>query len=176
MRRKGLTISIILVLILIVAGGILWFSRKHISEKHLLKGTALFQEKKYTESLDEFQKAYRWYGRSARALLGKAEAEYFLNQFGPSANDIQNSLAIDSSLVDAYFYRGLLSLKANEQAKAIVDFSKVISMDSVYARAYYHRGLAKAALSDFTGFGGRLQKINGPGQREYRSLFEKHRG
>ncbi len=47
MRRKGLTISVILVLILVFTAGILWFSRKHISEKHLINGNALLQEKKY---------------------------------------------------------------------------------------------------------------------------------
>jgi hypothetical protein len=81
MFRKRLSIIILLLAVLAMTAVILLFARKPISRNLVTRGKSLLVEKKYSESLVIFRKAYRWDGKSAEALLGMAQSDYYLTQY-----------------------------------------------------------------------------------------------
>jgi tetratricopeptide (TPR) repeat protein len=151
MSRKFISIGALVLALLVFAAAALWLSRKSISRNLVTKGFALLEEKNYNDALRAFEKAWKWNGRSSRALLGMSEAGYHLSQFDKALEQVNKSIVIDSLVPDAFFYRGLIHMKLDDKAKAIADFTKTVGFDSLYAQAYYHRGIARAGMADFKG-------------------------
>jgi tetratricopeptide (TPR) repeat protein len=151
MHKKTKLIALVVLALILAAAAILWTSRKPVSAQLVTKGLAFLDEEKYDEALICFNKAYKWYGKSAQALLGMARSEYHLSRFQQALEHVGSALVIDSSLTDGYYYRGLLYIKSEKKKNALADFSRVISLDSLYARAYYQRGIVRAGMLDYLG-------------------------
>jgi tetratricopeptide (TPR) repeat protein len=79
----------------------------------------------------------------AALLLWRAEAAYFLGQFGPSLIDLDESLILDPNLSGAHLRRAWARMRVNLYPEALEDISNVLSrepdnVDALFALGYFY--------------------------------------
>lgn len=84
----------------------------------------------------------------AALLLWRAEAAYFLGQFGPSLIDLDETLEIDPNLSEAHLRRAWTRMRVSLYPGALEDISNVLShepnnVDALFALGYFYQDTAE---------------------------------
>jgi len=82
-----------------------------------------------------------------KALMGRANAYYDLQDYTPSLIDYTNAIKIKDNDPMAYALRGGVYFVIKNYEMAIADFTKMIELDEKHsAYGYFMRGLSKSVL------------------------------
>ena len=111
----------------------------------------MLEQKEYDEALNYFQRAFKWYKKSANACLNIGKTLYFLKDLDQAYDYFGKAGGLDSILIEPGYYRGLVRLKQKKFQESIEIFTTALLLDSTYSQAYYQRGIARANLGDFVG-------------------------
>src|SRR5689334_10807666 len=72
---------------------------------------------------------------------------YYQENYEGAIAEFTKAVKLDSTSVDAYFYRGNAKELLKDYTGAIEDFTKAIQYDNEFIDAYYNRGKVKMNLN-----------------------------
>lgn len=124
------------------------FSLKAVSQESVwfAKGEKLYNQKKYKEALDAFNKVLELNSKNKEAFYYRGICNLFQGNIYESLSDFTETIKLDSLWADAYNNRGLCYGYLGELEKSIDDFKKAISLDKKFAKAYLNLGSAYLSL------------------------------
>lgn len=88
--------------------------------------------------------------------------------------DFTKAITLDSKLVEAYYYRGVLKCRTGDPNGGIQDFNKAIELKSDFAEAFTYRGIAKQVAGDNLGACKDWEKATGLGDEKAQNLIQIH--
>jgi rhomboid protease GluP len=135
-------IAVLLVGVLVVAGGMMWLQRSHGYMFHGQNGVGLLQEGKTDEGIAELQKSVKMRPNFAPAHAALARAYIAKHDFDNAAVEMQRIIALSPRNEDAYYRLGLIYLEQKQPAKAQDIFARLLKLDPNSADG--HAGLADA--------------------------------
>ncbi len=135
-------IAVLLVGVLVVAGGVMWLERSHAYMLHGQNGVGLLQEGKTDEGIAELQKSVKMRPDFAPAHAALAQAYIAKHDFENAAVEMQRVIALNPRNEDAYYRLGLIYLGLKQPAKAQGIFAQLLKIDPNSADG--HAGLADA--------------------------------
>jgi len=138
-------IAVLLVGVLIVAGGVMWLQHSHAYLLHGRNGVALLEQGKTDEAIAELQKTVKLRPDSAAAHEALARAYSTKGDFDNAAAEMKRVIALNPRSENAYYRLGLIYLEHKLPSKAQDIFSQLLRVDPNSTDG--HAGLA-AALSD----------------------------
>lgn len=105
------------------------------------KGKALFDQKKYTEAIAEFNKAIKADATYFEAYLDRGRANEELGNTDLAMADYSKTIALNAKYAPGYFYRAKLEAKQGKDQPAITDYSEAIKLNPSYTDSWVNRGL-----------------------------------
>ncbi len=138
-------IGVLLVGILLVAGGVMGLQRSHAYMLHGQKGVELLNQGKTDEAMAELQKSVRLRPDFAAAHAALANAYIAKHDFNNAAAEMKQVIALNPRSEDAYYRLGLIYMEQKQPSKAEEIFSQLLKIDPDSADG--HAGLA-GALAD----------------------------
>lgn len=118
------------------------------------QGQQLLGEKKFTEALDVYHKAFKRDSTEYDVFTGRGTAYFELKEFQLSYNDFSRAIALKPDSAIAYHYRANLMYILNYTDEAIADNTKAIertSDEKFLLGCFINRGSAKEQKRDFKG-------------------------
>jgi tetratricopeptide (TPR) repeat protein/serine/threonine protein kinase len=114
---------------------------------YTLRGSIYNRLGRWQEAANDLRRSVSLYDQDPFAQAELAYAEYRLDYDAPKATAALNAaLEANSSLAQAYNYRGLIAFETGDSQAAIADFDAALNIDATLAETYYNRGRAYAAL------------------------------
>lgn len=104
------------------------------------KGSEKLEKGDYLASIKEFDTAIQKDKNFYTAFANKARAEAELGKKEEALKNFEQAIKLKPDYVDAYYYRALLYLKANDK-QALNDLNKTIQLDPKKTEAYHKRAL-----------------------------------
>ncbi|MGB0044698.1 MAG: rhomboid family intramembrane serine protease [Terriglobales bacterium] len=135
-------IAVLLVGVLVVAGGVMWLQRSHAYMLHGQNGVDLLGQGKTDEGIAELQKSVRLQPNFAPAHAALARAYIAKHDFENAAVEMQRVIALNPRSEDAYYRLGLIYLELKQPAKAQDTFARLLKLNPNSADG--HAGLADA--------------------------------
>lgn len=125
------------------------------SVKELItRGQQLLGEKKFTEALDIYNKAFKKDSTKYDVFTGRGTAYFELKEFQLCFNDFTRAIALEPDSALAYHYRANLMYVLNYTDEAIADNTRAIertSDEKFLLGCFINRGSAKEQKRDFKG-------------------------
>ncbi|MBL8206488.1 MAG: tetratricopeptide repeat protein [Blastocatellia bacterium] len=121
------------------------------SDALLKEGTALHDQKKYTEAISSFTKALTFTPNSAEAYRRRAMSKRELKDFAGAIADFSKAIAIDPNNARSYAGRGLAKERSGDVNGAVSDYTRAIQIDPRYENAYFYRALVRYDQKDYRG-------------------------
>jgi len=110
------------------------------------KAEKLYQENKYQESIDLYEKSLIDDPKNSYIYGQIAFAYLFLSQYEQSQTNFTEAIQLDPKVSDYYNGRGLTKAYVGDVYGAIDDFTKSIELDPKFSHAYLNRGSAYTSL------------------------------
>ncbi len=125
------------------------------SVKELItRGQQLLGEKKFTEALDIYNKAFKKDSTKYDVFTGRGTAYFELKEFQLCFNDFSRAIALEPDSALAYHYRANLMYVLNYTDEAIADNTRAIERtadEKFLLGCFINRGSAKEQKRDFKG-------------------------
>lgn len=128
--------------------------RARVSEVHHCLGRALFIQERYLEALKRLQEATELDPNRAEYHMFVGWVANEAGQVAQAKRALNTALALDQGLADAYWQRGVLSLRQGGPGDAIVDIKRALELKpsrheahADLAQAYYQMGKMSEASS-----------------------------
>lgn len=118
------------------------------------QGQQLLGEKKFTEAIDIYNKAFTKDSTNYNVFTGRGTAYFELKEFQLSYNDFSRAIALEPDSAIAYHYRANLMYILNYTDEAIADNTKAIERttdEKFLLGCFINRGSAKVQKRDFKG-------------------------
>jgi rhomboid protease GluP len=138
-------IAVLLVGILLVAGGVTWLRHSRAYLVHLHNGVGLLDKGRTEEGIAELQKSLEQRPNLAAAHSALARAYTAKHDFEKAATEMQRLIALDPRNESTYYSLGLTYLEMKLPSKAQETFSQLLKVNPNSAEGHF--GMA-AALSD----------------------------
>jgi membrane associated rhomboid family serine protease/Tfp pilus assembly protein PilF len=135
-------IAVLLVGVLVVAGGVTWLERSHSYMVHGQNGVQLLSQGKTDDGIAELQKSVRLRPNFAPTHTALAQAYIAKHDFENAAAEMQRVIALNPRDEDAYYRLGLIYLEQKQTSKAQGIFAQMLKVDPDSADG--HNGLADA--------------------------------
>jgi len=135
-------IAVLLVGVLVVAGGVMWLQRSRSYMFHGQTGVRLLEQGKTDDGIAELQKAVRQRPDFAPAHAALAQAYIAKHDLENAAAEMQRVIALNPRSEDAYYRLGLIYLELKQPAKAQGIFAQLLKIDPNSADG--HAGLGDA--------------------------------
>jgi len=135
-------IGVLLVGVLVVAGGMMWLQHAHAYMLHGQNGVDLLGRGKTDEGIAELQKSVRLRPNFAPAHAALAQAYIAKHDFENAAAEMQRVVALNPRSEDAHYRLGLIYLELRQPAKAQNTFSQLLKLNPNSADG--HAGLGDA--------------------------------
>ena len=113
------------------------------------RGNKLYDEKKYTEAIDEFSKAIQLDPHYKQAYTNRGVAYHDLKKDDEAFRDYNKAIQFDPNNKQAYYNRGNAYDDLGKYDDAIRDYNYAILLDPNNKQAYYNRGLAYYDLGKY---------------------------
>lgn len=105
-------------------------------DTYLYRAYALYDLKRYTESLSDFYKAVK-NGRHDKHLYYHIGMCLFLQKkYADAADYFSKNLALDDGYAESYYYRGLSYFRLGQFDKAVSDYDTAVFLDKSLAKPY----------------------------------------
>lgn len=118
------------------------------------RGQQLLGEKKYTEALDIYNKAFKRDSTKYDVFTGRGTAYFELKEFQKCFDDFSRAIELEPDSALAYHYRANLMYVLNYTDEAIADNTKAIertSDEKFLLGCFINRGSAKEQKRDYKG-------------------------
>ena len=118
------------------------------------QGQQFLGEKKFTEAIDIYNKAFTKDSTNYNVFTGRGTAYFELKEFQLSYNDFSRAIALEPDSAIAYHYRANLMYILNYTDEAIADNTKAIERttdEKFLLGCFINRGSAKVQKRDFKG-------------------------
>jgi rhomboid protease GluP len=138
-------IAVLLVGILLVAGGVTWLRHSRAYLVHFHNGVGLLDKGRTEEGIAELQKSLEQRPNLAAAHSALARAYTAKHDFEKAATEMQRLIALDPRNESTYYSLGLTYLEMKLPSKAQETFSQLLKVNPNSAEGHF--GMA-AALSD----------------------------
>lgn len=104
------------------------------------KGTFLYEEKRFPESLECLNKAIQYDNKDKYSYRYRALVFTQLKKYDDALNDYNQAIAIDPKYTVVYRERGWFFYTINEKDKALADYNKAIELYSKHSGVFCDRG------------------------------------
>jgi len=138
-------IAVLLVGVVVLAGGVTWLQRSHAYLLHGQSGVDLLKKGKADDAIAELQRSIRLRPDFAATHSALASAYILKRDYDNAAAEMKRVIALDPRDQEAYYRLGLIYLQQKSPAKAEETFNQLLKISPNSADA--HAGLA-AAYSD----------------------------
>jgi rhomboid protease GluP len=135
-------IAVLLVGLLVVAGGVMWLQHSHAYMLHGQNGVDLLQQGKMDEAITELQKSVKMRPNFAPAHAALARAYLNKHDYESAAAEMRRVITLNPRSTDAYYRLGLIYLEQKQPAKAQDIFAQLLQIEPKSADG--HAGLADA--------------------------------
>jgi rhomboid protease GluP len=135
-------IAVLLVGLLVVAGGVMWLQHSRGYLAHAQIGVELLRQEKTDDGIAELQKSVRLRPDFAATHTALAQAYIAKHDFENAAAEMQRVIALNPRDEDAYYRLGLIYLEQKKTSKAQGIFAQMLKTDPDSADG--HNGLADA--------------------------------
>jgi tetratricopeptide (TPR) repeat protein len=120
------------------------------------KGLKLFNDKKYVESIAQFDLAIKADATYFEAFLDRGRANMALGKNDLALADFSKTIQLNPKYAPGFFYRGKLNAQLGKDQPAIADYSEAIKLNPDFTDSYVSRGMLyvktkqqQPALADF---------------------------
>lgn len=120
------------------------------------KGQKLFNDKKYTEAIVQFDLAIKADATYFEAYLDRGRANVELGKTDLAMADFSKTISLNPKYAPGYFYRAKLNAQLGNDQPAIADYTEAIRLNPDITESYVSRGMLyvktnqqTAALADF---------------------------
>lgn len=114
-----------------------------------LKGTALFDQKRYPEAIEELTRSLALQPDNAEAYHTRAMSYMQQGQYIKALPDLNTAIAADPASAPLYFDRGLTYTALGMHGEALSDLEKCLQLDATFVRCYYHIGRCYLAMGQY---------------------------
>jgi len=121
------------------------------------RGSALFEQKKYPQAMQDFNQALKIHPDFAKAYYNRGCIFYRLKNQRIALSEINHSLVLNPNYIEAYYMRGIIYQEMGQDDKALNDFNVFLRLKPNHLQAYSKRGnllLKKgkynSAIADFS--------------------------
>ncbi len=121
------------------------------SEALIKEGSALHDQKKFTEAISLFTKAISFTPNSADAYRRRAMSKRELKDYAGAIADFSKAITIAPNNARAYAGRGLAKERNGDVNGAVNDYTRAIQSDPRYENAYFYRALIRYDQKDYRG-------------------------
>lgn len=112
------------------------------------RGIALQDDRKYSQTIGEFDKAIQFNSASARAFIERGYCKQKLKLFAEAKNDYDKAILIDPTIEDAFYRRGSCSIALGQPKEGINDLLKVTQINPLREQAFNLLGKTYMSLGD----------------------------
>ena len=133
-------VAVLLVGVLIVAGGVTWLERSYSYRLHGQNGVDLLNQGKTDDAVAELRKSISLRPNFVATHSALARAYIAKNDFNNAAAEMQRVIALNPRSEDAYYRLGLIYLEQKNLSQAQDTFSQLLKVDPNSADG--HNGLA----------------------------------
>jgi rhomboid protease GluP len=142
----------------LVVGATVWLQRAKVFEIHTRNGEVAFGDRKYDESIKEFQEAVKARPNDVSAKLRLANAYTANKQFDKSIAELRRALLLDPKNESIAYEVGAVYVDAEQNDNAKQEFDRMLSTNPKSAYAHYGKGLiaydegdSQTAINEFSG-------------------------
>jgi rhomboid protease GluP len=135
-------IAVLLVGVLVVAGGVMWLQHSHAYMLHGQNGVGLLSQGRADEGIAELQKSVRLQPNFAPAHAALAQAYIAKHDFENAAVEMERVIVLNPRNEDAYYRLGLIYLELKQPTKAQGIFAQLLKLNPNSTDG--HAGLADA--------------------------------
>jgi membrane associated rhomboid family serine protease/cytochrome c-type biogenesis protein CcmH/NrfG len=135
-------IAVLLVGLLVVAGGVMWLQRSRGYLAHGQTGVELLRQGRTDDGIAELQKSLRLRPNFAATHGALVQAYIAKHDFENAAAEMRRVIALNPQDQDAYYRLGLIYLEQKQTSKAQDIFAQMLKVDPDSADG--HNGLADA--------------------------------
>ncbi len=121
------------------------------NDPNFLKGFEELMNGKPEKSLKTFQKVIKKDPKNAKALMFSGSIKSLLGNDSGALIDLNNSIAVDSSIGETYHYRSLIKYAFNDYKGAIEDVSLAIKLDTENTGYFYNRAKFNYEIKNYKG-------------------------
>ncbi len=142
----GRRISVLLVGVVLVAGGVMWLASSRAYLVHGQRGVSHLTEGDTDEAIRELQKSVRERPQFVPAHTALAHAYIVKHDYDDAAAELMRVIALDPKNESAYNQLGLIYLSQKQSAKAEDLFTRLLKINPNSAQG--HAGLADALADE----------------------------
>ena len=122
-------------------------------------GIALMEQFSFREAMAEFEQCLKVNPKFVPALVNSALAHFYLQEFAPAEEFLNQAVALNPSQSNALFALGMIYRNQNQMDKALQAFQKILNADPQDSTTLYQLGQIYLKKQDYANAVSTLEKV-----------------